>query len=124
ILERAEHACERCGKPNLARVLAAVNDPAGRWTPGPNAEWRDREGRPCPRPYRTKTLKWVRVVLTCAHLNHNPTDNRAENLQALCQRCHLEHDQEFHQANARRTRARKRGQLWLSQEIENISPPW
>lgn len=38
----------------------------------------------------------ARIVLTIAHLNHNPADNRPENLAALCQRCHLNHDKEQH----------------------------
>jgi hypothetical protein len=48
-----------------------------------------------------------RVVLTLAHLNHKPWDNRAANLRVLCQRCHLAHDQAEHVRNAAATRARK-----------------
>lgn len=33
-----------------------------------------------------------RVVLTVAHLNHNPSDNRPENHKVWCQRCHLTYD--------------------------------
>ena len=33
-----------------------------------------------------------KVILTVAHLNHIISDNRPENLKALCQRCHLNHD--------------------------------
>ena len=36
------------------------------------------------------------VVLTTAHLNHQPEDCRPENLQAMCQRCHLAYDAEHH----------------------------
>ena len=32
------------------------------------------------------------VVLTVMHLNHDPTDNRMENLKHGCQRCHLTYD--------------------------------
>jgi len=32
------------------------------------------------------------VVLSAAHLNQDPTDNRKTNLRALCQKCHLAHD--------------------------------
>ena len=58
-----------------------------------------------------------RVVLTVAHLNHDPTDNRDENLAALCQRCHLRHDRWLHAERARDARlARKlggeQGKLW------------
>lgn len=44
------------------------------------------------------------VVLTVAHLNHDPRDNRPDNLRAWCQRCHLHHDREHHATNAHQTR--------------------
>ena len=54
--------------------------------------------------------KVVRIVLTVAHLNHDPTDNREENLKALCQRCHLRYDAKLHQAEAAKTREKKRNE--------------
>ena len=33
-----------------------------------------------------------KVVLTVAHLNHDPRDNSESNLSAMCQRCHNRHD--------------------------------
>lgn len=45
-----------------------------------------------------------RVVLTVAHLDHDTTHNDPENLRALCQRCHLDWDLDYHMANARHTR--------------------
>lgn len=36
------------------------------------------------------------VVLACAHLNHDPSNNAAANLAALCQRCHMLHDAAEH----------------------------
>jgi 5-methylcytosine-specific restriction endonuclease McrA len=50
----------------------------------------------------------ARVVLTIAHLNHNPADNRPSNLRALCQRCHLKYDQQHHNENRRLTLAAKK----------------
>lgn len=44
----------------------------------------------------------ARVVLTCAHLDHNPENNALTNLRQLCQRCHLAHDVEEHAARRRR----------------------
>jgi hypothetical protein len=38
----------------------------------------------------------IKVVLTIAHLNHTPGDDREENLNALCQRCHPNYDSEYH----------------------------
>ena len=64
-----------------------------------------------PGPRRCEELngrpaKWARgkVVLTVAHLNHLPEDCRAENLKAMCQRCHLRYDAKHHSANAKATR--------------------
>jgi|WetSurMetagenome_2_1015567.scaffolds.fasta_scaffold1111427_2 hypothetical protein len=44
-----------------------------------------------------------RVVLTVAHLDHDPANNVEENLAALCQRCHLQYDRAQHVANTRET---------------------
>lgn len=52
------------------------------------------------------------IVLTVAHLNHQPEDCRPENLAAMCQRHHLAYDHEHHQANARATR---RGRLAIGE---------
>ena len=49
-----------------------------------------------------------RVVLTVAHLNHDVNDNRDENLQAMCQRCHNRYDANHRRVNAKATRAKKR----------------
>lgn len=46
----------------------------------------------------------IRVVLTCAHLDHTPERNDPSNLLALCQRCHLRYDATHHASNARATR--------------------
>ena len=49
----------------------------------------------------------VRIICTTAHLNHNPSDNRDENLAFLCQRCHLQYDADHHKENANKTRRAK-----------------
>jgi len=50
-----------------------------------------------------------RVVLTIAHLDHDPEECRdLERLRAWCQRCHLAYDRPRHVAKARASRhARK-----------------
>lgn len=57
--------------------------------------------------------KWARgrVVLTVAHLNHDPMDCRDDNLKAMCQRCHLRYDVDHHKANARARRHRLQIQM-------------
>ena len=58
----------------------------------------NRHGRPA---YGTGS----RVVLTTAHLNHEPEDCRPENLRAMCQGCHLHYDRDHHAETARATKA-------------------
>jgi hypothetical protein len=82
ILRRAKNQCEECGVLNGIRV------------------WRDGQFWSL---RRFKAGHRVRIVLTVAHLNHVPGDNRSENLKALCQWCHLNHDKEHH-AESRATR--------------------
>lgn len=53
------------------------------------------------------------IVLTVAHLNHQPEDCRPENLAAMCQRHHLAYDHNHHRANAQATRRAKAGTLEL-----------
>lgn len=48
-----------------------------------------------------------RVILTVAHLDHNPSNCDDDNLVALCQRCHLKYDAEEHALHAAETRRRK-----------------
>jgi len=45
-----------------------------------------------------------RVVLTVAHLDHQPENCQMDNLRALCQRCHLTYDAQHHAINAAATR--------------------
>lgn len=53
------------------------------------------------------------IVLTVAHLNHQPEDCRPENLAAMCQRHHLAYDHDHHRANSQATRRAKAGTLEL-----------
>ena len=77
ILERANNRCEFCGAENHT--------------------WVDR---PAPK-YK------VYVVLTIAHLNHQPEDCRPENLRALCQRCHNRYDADHRKRTRSYTQAAK-----------------
>lgn len=55
--------------------------------------------------------KDVKIVLTIAHLDHNPSNCHPDNLRALCQKCHLTYDAKMHAANAAKTRALKKYEL-------------
>jgi hypothetical protein len=53
------------------------------------------------------------IVITVAHLDHNPENNDAANLAALCQACHLRHDAKHHAESRSKNRDKGRGQLRL-----------
>lgn len=63
-------------------------------------------------------VKLSKIILTTAHLNHDPTDNREENLAALCQRCHLAHDLKHHLTSRRVNREKETGQGRLFERTE------
>ena len=88
IRDRAGGQCECAGECGLHRTH-----------PGPR-RCLERQGQ---------RAAWARgvIVLTVAHLNHDPQDCRDENLKAMCQRCHLRYDTALHVRNASTTRARK-----------------
>lgn len=121
ILKRANNRCENCLAPNLHIVKRRAQ---GTWfeaSPifgeGLVWRWRDRHGQILLRPPEGITRK-VKIVLTIAHLNHTPGDDRDENLKAMCQWCHLAHDRAHHARNAHETRAaRKDATRPLLQEI-------
>lgn len=79
-------------------------------------------GRPLEAPGRCGALHGEphpvtgsKVCLTVAHIvNPDPMDCRDENLAALCNRCHLNHDRPHHiaKAKANRRRARAAGDLF------------
>lgn len=73
IMARANHCCEICGVRNYSWRLGA-------------------DGK-----------REIKVVLTVAHLDHDPANNDPENLKALCQRCHNGHDA-AHRAESRKRR--------------------
>lgn len=42
--------------------------------------------------YSNHPITGSRVILTIAHLDHNPTNCSPKNLRALCQKCHNSYD--------------------------------
>ncbi|MBV7326832.1 hypothetical protein KFU94_00945 [Chloroflexi bacterium TSY] len=62
------------------------------------------------------------VVLTTAHLDHNPSNNAPENLRSLCQRCHNHFDGMSRQQKKREGRLRvaeQAGQIALFEVVED-----
>jgi 5-methylcytosine-specific restriction endonuclease McrA len=105
ILARAGNKCERCKLPNGKQ---GWRDKAGTFH---EVGWDFYGCSEKPPGWRA-----IKIVLTIAHLDHDPTNNDPANLQALCQKCHNNYDQAHRQVNASITRRRKKdlpGQLYL-----------
>lgn len=90
ILKRAGNKCEFCGVRNGA---IGYRNKSGRFfeLEGLQADAHIEDGE-----------KIIKIVLTVAHLNHDVSDNRPDNLKALCQKCHLDYDQEHHAETRRK----------------------
>jgi hypothetical protein len=105
ILKRAGNTCEWVDKTTGRRCDAPHGELIFRLRSNPE-RWRYPHGGDCGEA--DPEYRGVVVVLTIAHLNHTPEDNRDENLKALCQLHHLRYDAVHHGANAARTRRLKR----------------
>lgn len=93
--KRAGSRCERCARPHLRRI-AHLGD--GRWWDADAGHWRSPRGRrTSPKGgLALSSIRTTKVVLACAHLDHDPGNSTLANLAALCQRCHLLHDAAEH----------------------------
>jgi len=96
IREKAGQKCEKCAAPNGAEILRITSEDYG-FEPVYALRTGDifdaTDGR-CRGFQHAPDLegKWVRVVLTVAHLDHQPENCADENLRAWCQRCHNIYD--------------------------------
>lgn len=123
IRERAKHHCEECGVRNYS---VGHRDDEGRFhrlagsgpcdCAGDGLQWPSLE----PITYREardfaeasnscgtrddEGNRWFVIVLTVAHLDHDPRNCDPTNLKALCQRCHLRYDTVHHGETAAQTR--------------------
>lgn len=58
-----------------------------------------------------------RVVLTTAHLDHDPENCERRNLKAMCQRCHLTYDAAHHAQTAAATRRAQKQTRELFEDV-------
>lgn len=61
--------------------------------------------------------KTMRIVLTVAHLDHNPENCHPDNLRALCQQCHNRYDAANRATGRRIRKALKAGQIDLFERL-------
>ncbi len=59
-------------------------------------------------------VKPIKIVLTIAHLDHDISNNDYSNLKALCQKCHLDYDKNYHKENRKNTLMKKKGIIKLT----------
>jgi len=108
ILWRAGNRCERCLAPNHAEIQRGADDHAGLYRLDDGEVWDAATGKRWSEYLPAGAFvvdRFVRVVLTIAHLDHDEGNNVPENLRALCQLHHLAHDRLDNQRRARATRA-------------------
>jgi 5-methylcytosine-specific restriction endonuclease McrA len=80
--------CEQCGVPNRTVVVRLTAD-RSQWRTMAECMIRLDESGDESNEYDHDP---VTIVLTVAHLDHDPGNNDDSNLAAWCQRCHLNYD--------------------------------
>ena len=118
---RAKGRCEGCGRPH-GRLVLHLGD--RRWWDEDLGRWRDGVGKAVrhrrPPHSLLEHTRTTRVVLATCHRDHNPTNNEASNLAALCQRCHMLHDRPEHLRRRRLTYLARRA---LGGPLHGAIPP-
>lgn len=93
VRQEAGNKCEQCKAPNGEVIARGISGDAGTYMLSKgdvfDAETGELLGVARGSEYE---CRMVRIVLTVAHLNHQPEDCSRANLKALCQRCHLRYD--------------------------------
>lgn len=105
VREAAGQCCEWCRVPN--HITITRHDQVDAWTLETDpeelrdAQWFDSRGDEIPTPNIVAdhwldeddwNVRAVDVVLTVAHLDHDPRNCERSNLRALCQSCHITYD--------------------------------
>ncbi len=109
ILERSGNCCEQCKVKNRTRIARGAGKDVDTYMTDDADVYCADSGQylgMC-RMSEYDVLRMTDIVLTIAHLDHQPENCAPENLKALCQRCHLKYDAQLHSENARQTRRSK-----------------
>lgn len=120
ILKRANNCCENCRVENYEYVFRGI---INRNQPNEKEVYQDNSGRVFDAENGTLLFKSefadiyplsgnpnqkaIKIILTIAHLDHDITNNDPHNLKALCQKCHLGHDKEYHKHKRRLNKSLK-----------------
>lgn len=93
IRAREGQKCKWCKAPNNTLICRGEGIHAGTYALADGDTFDDKIGVPRG-PVRGSEYdgKWVKVILTVAHLDHKPENCSDDNLAALCQKCHNSYD--------------------------------
>jgi hypothetical protein len=121
--ERANGKCEQCGAPNGQVVMRHADGSAYTLEGGETFDASTGEFLGYIRGSELPAGHFVKIVLTVAHLDHDPANCADENLKAWCQKCHLTYDAKLHAVNAAETRRSKKavGDLFPTTDCESES---
>jgi len=114
VREEAGQKCEQCGVRNKA---VGYRDPVTK-------EFRECAGESERANLKAEyggRIRFFTIVLTCAHLDHDTTNNERSNLKAWCQRCHLTYDAKHHAKNAAATRRAKQDRTAVCAPLMEVS---
>lgn len=117
ILQRAKNKCEICQVDNGKYILRGERHGTEVFQDDDGAIWRTDNGNRYGDDYVGEVTsdpnkQFVKIVLTIAHLDHNPQNNCYSNLQALCQLHHLRHDIDHHRQSRRKTKLKRQPELF------------
>jgi len=119
--DRAGNKCEQCGLKNGAQVIRGGGKDLGTFMlyDGDGEVYDENDGRYlglC-KGSEYEVRRASVVVLTTAHLDHQPEHCEDDNLRVLCQLHHLRYDAQHHAETARATRRSRKaiGDLFEAQ---------
>jgi len=90
---RAKNRCEVCGVWNHA-IIHRLKDGSFRYASADELDliYARKKYKHSSLSESIKYHGFVRVILTTAHLDHNPENCADDNLKAMCQKCHNSYD--------------------------------
>lgn len=117
ILARAGNRCEQCNAPNGERICREASGATYMIDTGEVFDAGTGEALGQTHLVGYPFGRYVTVVLTIAHLDHQPEHCDPDNLRAWCQRCHLSFDRNHHAESRRATIAARRadGDLFIKE---------
>lgn len=131
IRARAGNRCEQCKAPNGQQIARSGDVGAGTYMLEDGAVYDENDGtaRGYARGSEYDAKRFVKIVLTTAHLDHDPRNNSDSNLRSLCCQCHNRYDRAMRSAHAAATVARRaraaslaKGQTELFCDADTLRP--